>query len=129
MSARVYEPDVTNINSLVEPKDYERFYPSVIQTEIKELLTEALSDYEFDVVTFTSKTEELVKILRENIKNVINMPRYKFVVQVVMGKLEGQGVKVTSKCLWNTNSDNFATYTYKSEEFYCTAMVFGLYNE
>lgn len=127
MSARIYEPDV--LPFVAEPKDYERFYPSVIETEIKEILDESLADYEFDTTTYNAKTEELIKILRENVKNVLNMPRYKFVVQVVMGRLEGQGVKVTSKCLWNTSTDNFASYTYRNEDFYCTAMVFGLYNE
>ena len=46
-----------------------------------------------------------------------------------MGALKGQGLKITSKCLWDTNSDNYTSYTYKNDDFYCTAMVFGLYNE
>lgn len=46
-----------------------------------------------------------------------------------MGALDNWGIKITSKCLWDVNSDNYATYTYKNENFFCTAMVFGLYNE
>lgn len=33
-------------------------------------------------------------------------------VQAVIGELGGQGVRVTSKCLWDSDNDNFASYTY-----------------
>ena len=41
------------------------------------------------------------------------MPRYKLVVQVVIGEIKGQGLRVMSKCLWDDQFDNYATYTYK----------------
>ena len=57
------------------------------------------------------------------------MPRYKFIVQVVMGELKGQGLRIASKCLWDVNFDSYASYTYQKNDFYCTAMVFGCYYE
>jgi len=40
------------------------------------------------------------------------MERYKLAVQVIVGENKGQGVRVTSKCLWDPTIDNSATYTY-----------------
>ena len=40
--------------------------------------------------------------------------RYKFVVQVVMGENKAQGVRVASRCLWNPETDNYATYNFKN---------------
>lgn len=40
------------------------------------------------------------------------MERYKIAVQVVVGENKGQGVRVTSKCLWDANIDNHASYTF-----------------
>lgn len=59
----------------------------------------------------------------------IDLYRYKVIVQVVMGEIKGQGVRVTSKCLWDPKVDNSASYTFKNESFYATAMVFGCYFE
>ena len=59
----------------------------------------------------------------------LSYPRYKIVVQVVLGQSKNQGVKIASRCLWDTETDNYASYTYTSESLWCTAMVFGLYVE
>jgi len=40
------------------------------------------------------------------------MERYKLAVQVIVGENKGQGVRVTSKSLWDPTVDNSATYTY-----------------
>lgn len=32
-----------------------------------------------------------------------------------MGALDNRGIRVTSKCLWDINSDNYSSYTYENE--------------
>ncbi len=59
----------------------------------------------------------------------LNYPRYKIVVQVVLGQNKQQGVRVATRCLWDTETDNYASYTFTNESLWCTAMVFGLYTE
>ena len=46
------------------------------------------------------------------------MPRYKYVVQVVLGQMKNQGVRVTSKCLWDANFDNHASYSFYNVIYY-----------
>ena len=48
---------------------------------------------------------------------------------MIFGSLDDRGIRVTSKCLWDPNSDNYTSYTYKNENYFCTALVFGLYHE
>jgi len=40
------------------------------------------------------------------------MDRYKIAVQVLVGENKGQGLRVTSKCLWDPTVDNSASYTF-----------------
>jgi len=44
----------------------------------------------------------------------LNIPRYKIVVQVTIGEVKSQGVRVASRCLWDTESDNYASYSFKN---------------
>lgn len=86
----------------------------------------------------------------------LDLPRYKIVVQVTIGEMKSQGVRVASRCLWDTDSDNYASYSFKNvsvwvfattlvscaphsllhppplpqqESLWCVAMVFGCYTE
>ncbi len=82
-------------------------------------------------------------------------PRYKFACQTVIGEDDGQSVRVTSRCLWDTRTDNSASAVWKNVrappgpanaravrprrfltsvlplqgEFYATCMVFALHYE
>ena len=44
----------------------------------------------------------------------LHLMRYKLVFQVVLGELKGQGLKITSKSLWDTEFDNYSSYTFKN---------------
>ena len=58
-----------------------------------------------------------------------NIPRYKVVVQVTLGQMKDQGVRVASRCLWDTSTDNYASTRYQNQSLWCCAMIFGLYCE
>lgn len=59
----------------------------------------------------------------------LKMPRYKLGIQVILGELKSQGLRVGSKSLWDPNFDNWASYTFTNETIFCTGMVFGVYFE
>ena len=59
----------------------------------------------------------------------LNIPAYKLAVQSVIGEMNGQGIRVCSKSLWDSQNDNFTTYEYKNEKIFCAIMVFGYYFE
>ena len=47
------------------------------------------------------------------------------ICQVVIGEAAGQGMRVVSKCLWDTNVDNWASFSYKTPTLFAVGMVFG----
>jgi len=82
----------------------------------------------------------------------MNGTRYKLIVQAVIGEFKGQGAFVASRALWDTSSDNFASFSFKNvsadsvhlgvtsradlsaagasqQHLFCTVVVFGLYLE
>jgi hypothetical protein len=47
----------------------------------------------------------------------------------MVGQQKQQGVRVVSRCLWDTDTDSCSSYTYNSDTLWATVMVFGLYVE
>ena len=112
----------------LEPKDKERFFPSKVNNAVKECVEDYLDDNQWDETKNHEICEELTQSVRKKVKE-IKMPRYKIIVQVICGALKGQGIRVTSKCLWDPNFDNFCTFTHREDDYYITVMVFGIYHE
>jgi hypothetical protein len=59
----------------------------------------------------------------------MKIPRFKLGIQVIFGENKGQGMRIASKCLWDVNFDNWASFTYINDKTYCTGIVFGVYFE
>ena len=49
----------------------------------------------------------------------LNIPRYKVVLQSVIGEVKGQGAYIASRCLWDTETDNYSSFSMKNVS--CTA--------
>lgn len=124
---------------LLEPSESERFYPSRAKSIALDVLTTEISNAKIDDKfiedwsEFSDDMEDLGKKVADHIKNRIreemNIPRYKIVVQVSIGQRKNQGVCITSRCLWNTATDNFASAEFKNEYIWSNALIFGLYTD
>ena len=55
--------------------------------------------------------------------------RFKVVVQTVVGQMKDQGIRVASRCLWDTSTDNYASCQYKNQELFCNVMIFCMYTD
>ena len=81
------------------------------------------------ILTDTIKEKmELADVIKERVKN-LGYSRYKLIVQVTVGEKTGQALRLASRCLWDTTTDNFASDFYENASVYCVGMVFGLYYE
>ena len=47
------------------------------------------------------------------------IPRYKIIVQVTLGQMKDQGVRVASRALWDTATDNYASVEYANVSEEC----------
>ena len=78
---------------------------------------------------FDNLSMSIADKIRTAVKETLNVARYKIVVQVTIGQLKDQAVRITSRCLWDTQTDNYASIDYKNDHVWASAMVFGLYAE
>ena len=88
-----------------------RFYPSKVKACIEEVILRNLKDKEYDHSSAKAMAEMVADQIKMQVK-ALNIPSYKIVVQTVIGQITGQGVRVASKCLWDDQTDNWASFTY-----------------
>lgn len=67
--------------------------------------------------------------IKRKVKEETLIERYKLVCIVWIGQDRGQGVYITSRCLWNSHFDNFAQNSYKNDDLFAQASVFALFVE
>eukprot|EP00933_Yihiella_yeosuensis_P046961 TRINITY_DN4258_c1_g4_i1.p1 TRINITY_DN4258_c1_g4~~TRINITY_DN4258_c1_g4_i1.p1 ORF type:complete len:128 (-),score=31.06 TRINITY_DN4258_c1_g4_i1:283-666(-) len=113
---------------IMQPKDDEKFLPSKVTEVIERVMSEYLRDKEYLAEDAKVWTLELSNDIKAAVKE-LNIPRYKIIVQVVIGEQASQGIRVASKCLWDVTSDNWASYTFQNSSLFAVGLVFGCYYE
>ncbi|GMH69773.1 hypothetical protein TrVE_jg4210 [Triparma verrucosa] len=131
--------DVVLPTYIMTPSETEKFYPSEVKAIADAVMKEELDgdkitkqmveDWYDDGEDFENLSKSIADKIRQRVKETLNVNRYKLVVQVTLGQMKDQGVRITSRCLWDTQTDNYASIDYKNEFIWGSAMVFGLYAE
>ena len=114
---------------ILGPAEDERFYPSQVKAIAQAILDAELAGKEYDEEEAKDMSCGLCEMIKAKVKEECNMPRYKIVVQVVIGEMKDQGVRVASRCLWDANTDNYASASFPTPSLGATAMVFGCYTD
>lgn len=60
---------------------------------------------------------------------LLGYSRFKFVCSVTIGQNKGQGVRIASRSVWDTNCDQFVSESFKNETLFAVGVVFGVYKE
>ncbi|KAI9223171.1 Tctex-1 family-domain-containing protein [Blastocladiella britannica] len=102
-------------------------------TEAVKRMAQSVLETRLAKVTYSSdKAAELSKLIAgeivQNLKG-LGLDRYKFIADVSIGEFKGQGIRNTSRALWDPHTDSFASATYKNASLFCVAVVFGVYFE
>merc|ERR1719235_187378 len=100
---------------IMEPEHNEKFLPSKVTAIIEAIMTERLADKEYSVEDAKLWTIDLCNDIKAAVKEQVNVPRYKIMCQVLIGKNDGQGIRVASKCLWDHSNDNHASYALRTK--------------
>ncbi|XP_045116304.1 dynein light chain Tctex-type protein 2B-like [Portunus trituberculatus] len=110
----------------IRPDLKDKFRPSQVKEVIDSILEEKLTSFVYE----KEAVDEMAMVISNALRNRIiemNFPRYKYVVNVVIGELRGAGVKVAARCLWDADTDNYSSSMFVGETFFCTATVFAAY--
>eukprot|EP00736_Rhodelphis_marinus_P012861 Rmarinus@m.26314 len=112
----------------MSPLEGTRFSATAVKPIIQKALKEELEGKKFHADESRQTCLKLTDQIKAEVKK-LGFPRYKIMVQVVIGEIKGQSVRVASRSLWDADKDNYASASFKNSSLYCVAMVFGCYTE
>ncbi|XP_020795065.1 dynein light chain Tctex-type 5-B-like isoform X2 [Boleophthalmus pectinirostris] len=107
---------------------YRRHSVPVITEILRDVLTCYLQHETYEAEWSRQMTKTLCDVIRSRVKELM-IQRYKTVVVVNIGQLSGQGMQISSRCLWDATNDNFATYSFKNSSLFGVAIVYVVYFE
>jgi len=84
--------NVNDENYTIRPNFQQKFRPSVVQKIIHEILVEKLNGQVYSPETCSSFTKEIADEIKNKLKE-LDLPRYKYVVNVVLGEMRGEGAR------------------------------------
>ncbi|EDO33655.1 predicted protein, partial [Nematostella vectensis] len=99
-----------------------------VEEIIRGVLSETLSSVEYNVTKAKEKCKSISNSIKERVK-ALELPRYKLVVLAHVGGNQGQEIKVTSRCVWSHEFDNYATASYCNSSVFAQATVYGIFFE
>lgn len=104
----------------------ERFPLGAVRLMLEEVLTELLEEQTYERDNCPKLTKSISDTVKIRAKGLVD-PRFKLICVTHIGQVQGQGVRIGSRCLWNTKHDNSATYMFKNSSLFAIASVYGIY--
>eukprot|EP00794_Sanderia_malayensis_P011191 gene11191-12365_t len=111
---------------MIRPNFKNKFRPAAIKPVIHEVLNEELSGKQYNPDETANWSKKISDSIKEKLKDM-EYDRYKIVVQVVIGEHRGEGVKYATRCLWDSDTDNFAQDIFTNESLFCVAVAYGVF--
>ncbi|XP_048732261.1 dynein light chain Tctex-type 5-like [Ostrea edulis] len=112
----------------VEPDDGTKFNPQKGEQIINNVFSMYLKDRVYDEKKFPQLCKTLSDLIKERVK-LSGVKRYKVLAYVMVFENKKQSIHYTSRCLWESNLDNFASATYNGADFVAIGTVFATYYE
>ena len=113
------------IKPAMEPD--EKIDLTVIRRIIKGSLS-CLEDETYDTRKCRNLSKALTDYLLYQLK-ALEYDRYKFICNVHVGQNLAQDIRISSRFLWNDQTDTFISESYKSRELFAVAIVYAIYQE
>jgi hypothetical protein len=112
----------------MEPDNEYRFRPYRVQPKVLEVLMDRLKDKTYDAATVNELVKDVSRNVHQLMKN-FQMPRYKIIVQTVIGQKFGQLLRIASRCLWDPKTDNMISVNYETQDMIAVVTVYAVYLE
>ena len=113
----------------LEPQDTGKFNNQKVRDAIEEVVLFYMANTkEYHAQKCSQTSRYIAEEIKSKIKQ-LGFNRYKIVTNVVIGQDKDQGMEVASRCIWDTNNDDMAHYTYRKNDLYLLVLVYGVYFE
>lgn len=110
----------------IRPNFKHKFRPAAVKAIIHDVLNEELSGKQYNSEEATSWSKHISDTVKDKLKE-LELDRYKFIVQVVIGEQRGEGVKVACRCLWDSDTDNYAQDIFMNDTLFCVVAAYGVF--
>ncbi|XP_022109731.1 tctex1 domain-containing protein 1-B-like isoform X3 [Acanthaster planci] len=105
-----------------------RFPVNTVKDILGEVLQHYLAEEKYEPELCKQMTKTISDVVKARVKE-LQLGRYKIIALVHIGELRDQGLKISSRCLWDAAHDNSSSYEFRNNSLFATAMVFGIYHE
>jgi len=112
---------------VIRPNFQHKFRPIIVKKCMHDVMSEFLHDKQYDANEAPKWARELGELVKAKLKE-LELERYKFIVQVVIGEQRGEGVKMVCRCLWDSDTDNMAQDVFMNGSLFCVVAAFGIFN-
>lgn len=112
----------------MQPEGKEKFTAGPVEKIMKSVLESYLDGEVYEHKMCANLAQNLSDVIKSRIKD-LGFPRYKLVCNVLIGENSSQAVMMTSRCLWNSDTDNFAQARFSKGKLFAIATVFATYFE
>ncbi|CAF3111669.1 unnamed protein product [Rotaria socialis] len=112
----------------MEPDNEYRFRPYRVQPKVLEVLIDRLKDETYDAATVNELVKDITRNVHQLMRN-FQLPRYKIVVQTVIGQKYGELIRIASRCLWDPKNDNMISVNYETNDMVAVVTVYAVYFE
>jgi hypothetical protein len=112
----------------MEPDNEYRFRPYKVQAKILEVLVEQMKDQTYNSATVNELVKDISRSIHHLMKN-FQLPRYKIIIQTVIGQKNEQLLRIASRCLWDPKTDNMLSVNYETKDMIALLNVYAVYFE
>nr|XP_029497731.1 tctex1 domain-containing protein 4-like [Oncorhynchus nerka] len=111
-----------------EPEKGCLFKASKVQKLVQAMLDSYLDGASYNATSGSHLSQILSDMVKSKVKEM-SPPRYKLVCQVVVGQNRNQDLRVASRCLWDSQHDDFAVAMFQNHSLFTLVIVHGVYCE
>lgn len=98
----------------------------LIQTTLDNKIRERMPD-KYNHEEAIKLNKEICDSIRDQLKEKESCKRYKIFVHCIIGEKKGQGIKIGSKCLWDSYLDRAVSAKWENEHTYAFCIAYGFY--
>ena len=102
------------------------FKPRQVEALMSAYISDFLSPKSYDPAETSNWAKELAAGLKNRLKE-LRLPRYKYLVQVIIGENKGAGVRCGARCFWDQTTDKVAQTHFTNDSLFCVVAAFGVY--
>ena len=111
-----------------KPAAEHKFKRRAVEMVVEGVIAEEIGDKPYNFQDSVQMAKDICAKVQERVKEM-DYIRYKLVVQTFIAEAGNQGIRISSRCLWDPDTDGFAEFTYSNQHMHVTTVVFGLYWE